>query len=300
MDHLSLGKLEQLIAVARCGSFSKAAVELSISQPALSRSVAAIEERYGFQIFSRVGHGVHLTAAGIQVLEQAQPLLHGMRTFDNNLKLFGSGKAGQLSLGFTPLLASQVLSQFAIEFFTASSNVHLSVVVRPGSVLLDELKNDTIEMIFCTESQLEPSSEIDTEAIGGFVPICVVRRAHPMANRRELKLRDLIDYPWASAVDPPFDSATSRRISGGFLCENFHVLREAVLATNLVYICTSDFIAQELASGALVQLRVGDLKLRSTKIMAAKLRGRISSPLAEQALKRMKMRLGQHAATRKS
>jgi DNA-binding transcriptional LysR family regulator len=53
---ISLGKLQQLVAVADSGSFSKAAVELSISQPALSRSIADIERRYGFQIFNRSGH----------------------------------------------------------------------------------------------------------------------------------------------------------------------------------------------------------------------------------------------------
>jgi DNA-binding transcriptional LysR family regulator len=293
MDHLSLGKLQQLIAVARCGSFSKAATELNISQPALSRSIAAVEERYGFRIFNRVGHGVHLTAAGIQVLEQAQPVLQGLRTFDNNLRLLGSGKAGQLSLGFAPLLASEVLSQFACEFFASDSHVHLRVQVRPGPILLEELQNDAIEMFFCPDSQIEPNPEIDTEPLGAIMPICVVRRAHPLASRRELKLKDLAGFPWASSVDPPIDTATPRQIAGGFICDNFHVLREAVLGTNLIYICSPAFVAQELATGTLIQIRVVDLKLRSTRIMMVKLRDRINSPLAEQALNRMRVRLSQ-------
>jgi hypothetical protein len=65
---LSLGKLQQLITVARCGSFSRAAEELPMTQPALSRSIAAIERRYGFAIFNRIGHGVEPTAAAAQVL----------------------------------------------------------------------------------------------------------------------------------------------------------------------------------------------------------------------------------------
>ena len=103
---ISISKLQQLQAIARPGSISKAALELNISQPALSRSVAALEERYGFQVFNRLGHGVQLTAAGAQVLELAQPLLRNMRSFDKNLREIGLGHAGVISIGFAPLLAS--------------------------------------------------------------------------------------------------------------------------------------------------------------------------------------------------
>ena len=57
---VSLGRLQQLITVARCGSFSRAAEELNVSQPALSRSIAALERRYGVQIFNRIGGTVGL------------------------------------------------------------------------------------------------------------------------------------------------------------------------------------------------------------------------------------------------
>src|SRR5262245_48089126 len=115
---LSLGKLQQLITVARCGSISRAAEELHITQPALSRSIAAIERRYGFPIFNRIGHGVEPTAAGAQVLSQAEPLLQSMRIFDSNLGLLAAGKAGALKIGLPPLLASQLLADLARDFFT--------------------------------------------------------------------------------------------------------------------------------------------------------------------------------------
>src|SRR3989442_24098 len=138
---VSLGRLQQLITVARCGSFSRAAEELNISQPALSRSIAALESRYGFPIFNRIGHGVLPTAAGAQVIAQAEPLLQSMRVFESNLGLLATGAAGTLKLGLPPLLASQLLARLASEFFSPQTQVEIRVSIRSGPVLLEEMKN---------------------------------------------------------------------------------------------------------------------------------------------------------------
>ena len=288
---ISIGKLQQLVAVANSGSISRAAAELNISQPALSRSIAAIEARYGFQLFNRVGYGVHLTAAGSQVLEQARPLLQTLRVFDSNLKLLGAGKVGALSVGLSPLLASQLLARFASDFFAPDASVQLRVMIRPGAGLLDELKNEVIELFFFPESHIEPNPETEIEAVGRIMPACVVRRGHPLAGRPQLTLEDLAAYPWGSSVDPPINQQVLS--PARFVCDNYHILREAVLQTDLVCICSVAFVAQQLAAGTLVEIQVADLPLPPTTIYMAKLRGRASSPLAVEALTRMRRHLNE-------
>ncbi|MCE7796636.1 LysR family transcriptional regulator [Sphingobium sufflavum] len=282
---LSIGKLQQLVTVARTGSFSRAAVELNISQPALSRSIAGIEDRYGFQIFSRMGHGVALTAAGSQVVAQAGPLLQSLRVFDSNLRLFGSGKAGRLQFGLAPLLASQILARFAGELFTSDTAARLSVMIRPGPDLLDALRNDEIELFFYPESHIEPITEIEVEPVGAIVASCVVRRDHPLAGREGLTLRDLAIYPWASSVDPPI--VDEHFSSAQLTCDNYHILRDAVLESDLVCICSNAFVAPQLADGSLREIRVEGLPLPPTTIYMAKLRGRAHSPLAQEAVRRI-------------
>ena len=282
---ISLGKLQQLVAVADSGSFSKAAVELSISQPALSRSIADIERRYGFQIFNRSGHGVHLTAAGAQVIAQAQPLLQSMRVFDNNLRLFGAGNAGALSIGLSPLLASQLLAKLAVEFFTPDMRAQLRVIIRPGPGLLEELKRDTIELFFFPQGHIEPGPEICIEPVGKVIPVCVVRSAHPLAQRQQLTLQDLAAFPWASSIDPPFIEKLLN--PARFVCDSYHILREAVLESDLICICSRAFVAQQLAEGTLREIRVEGLPLPATTIYMAKLQGSVSSPLAARAVKRI-------------
>lgn len=287
---ISLSKLQQLITVARTRSFSRAAAELNLSQPALSRSVAAIEARYGFRIFNRLGHGVELTAAGAQVIELAQPLLQSLRVFDGNLRLFGAGGAGTLAIGLAPLLASQLLAPFAGAFFAPGTRAELRVTIRPGEILLESLKNDAIEMMFFPESYIAADAELETAAVGAIAPVCVVRKGHPLAERRGLTLADLADFPWASSVAPQVIAETLSPAQ--FVCDNYHVLREAVLATDLVCICSTAFVAPQLADGTLRRIEVDGLPLSTATIYMAKLRGRVSSPLAEAAVARIRTLLG--------
>lgn len=283
---LSLARLRQLLAVARCGSFSRAAADLNISQPALSRSIAAIEQRYGFAIFNRLGHGVEPTAAGAQVIALAEPLLQGMTVFDNNLKLMGSGRAGELAIGVTPLLASQILSDFAAGFLGEGSEVRLRAMIRPGEHLLAALKSDAIELFFYPESHVVPADEVMIEPVGTLLPICVVRADHPLAARPAVALADLAPFPWGSSVEPPVGPTIPGR--GQLVCDNYHILRDAVLATDLVCICSRAFVAPQLADGSLREIRVAGLPLPETPIFLARLRGRMSSPLAQAAIGRVR------------
>ncbi|TCM20729.1 DNA-binding transcriptional LysR family regulator [Novosphingobium sp. PhB165] len=278
---LSLGKLQHLVSVARCGSFSRAAMELNLSQPALSRSIATIEERYGFAIFNRVGHGVEPTAAGLQVLEQARPLLEGLRVFESNMGLLAGGRGGRLSMGMAPLLASELVPRFTGDFF-GTSDTQLRVMVRPGEELVEALANNEVEMIFFPGPHVADAGEIELERVGDARPACVVRQGHPLTGRKNLQLADLADYPWASSVEDPVGPPIPSR--SRMVCDNYHILRDAVMATELVCICSQAFIAEELRDGRLVEIVIDGLPLPPTAIFAGRLKGRVHSPLAARAL----------------
>lgn len=292
---LSIAKLRQLVTVARSGSFSRAAADLNLSQPALSRSIASIEQRYGFPIFNRLGHGVEPTFAGAQVIALAEPLLQAMHVFDSNLKLMGSGKAGRLAIGFTPLLASQILAQFAGAFLGPGSEVQLTTMIRPGEQLLSALKDDTIELFFFPEAHIGGTDEVEVEVIGHVAPLCVVRAGHPLLGLVCLTKADLSPYPWASSVETHLAPVVLSEAR--MTCDNYHVLRDVVLSTDTVCICTRDFVADELASGALCELQVDDLPLRSTTMFLARLPGRMHSPLALEAIECVRSFLAKAALT---
>ena len=71
------------------------------------------------------------------------------------------------------------------------------------------------------------------------------------------------------------------------LCDNFHILREAVLRCDLICLCSRAFVAEDLAAGRLCELNVQDLAPVQLTIFCAWLKGRILSPLAKTIIKRI-------------
>lgn len=286
--NLSLMKMKQLVAVAKTGSFSRAAKELHISQPALSRNIADIESHYGIEIFLRHGHGVSPTTAGNQVIDQAERLLRSMQAFDSNLKLLSSGRAGTLTMGMAPLLASQLLANFASDFFSSISKVQVEVTIRPGSMLVEALKQNQIEFFLFPEGYISEDPELQVDPIGHIKPICVVRRDHPLVSRKNLRLEDLKNYPWANSVASPILEKTLKPTQ--FVCDNYHILRDAVLNSDLICICSSSFIAEELTEGSLREISIKGLPLNQITVYVATQVDRISSTLANSAI----LKIGQY------
>ena len=79
-----------------------------------------------------------------------------------------------------------------------------------------------------------------------------------------------------------------------FICDNYHILRDTVLGSDLICICSAAFVADQLADGSLREIRVEGLPLPPTAIYSAKLHGRVRSPLAEQAVRQMRQQLHEH------
>jgi len=73
---MKFSQLQAFVAVAEHGSFSEAALELQLSQPAISHAIATLEEELGVPLFSRGRHGAVLTPAGEQIVYHARHALH--------------------------------------------------------------------------------------------------------------------------------------------------------------------------------------------------------------------------------
>ena len=286
---LSLAKLLQIVTVARHGSISRAAAELNISQPALSRSIVALEERYGFAIFNRSGHGVTPTAAGTQVLEDAASTLQRLQLFERNMALLNGGLSGTLKLGLAPLLASQVAGLFTADFFETGTEAQLRIMIRPGIDLLAALRSDEIELFFYPETHIQPDQDITTEVVGSITPTCVVRRGHPLLRQSSVSLEEARMYHWASSVEDPVGPDLPN--GADMVCDNYHILRDVVASTDLICVCSTEFVAAEVSSGKLVALQIDGLPMRRTAIHVAKLKGRLDSPLAAAAARRLKQYL---------
>jgi LysR family transcriptional regulator, nitrogen assimilation regulatory protein len=117
--------IEYFLRVAELGSINKAATDLRLSQPALSRHIALLEHQVRAKLFTRTQGGVTLTDAGTLLLERARPILRQLTKLVDEV---GDRAAGQLSLGVAPswqhMFTSAYIAQLVDKFPGVSLRIH--------------------------------------------------------------------------------------------------------------------------------------------------------------------------------
>lgn len=101
-------QLRSFIAVATAGSFSQAAKDQHIAQPALSRQIAQLEDELGVELLVRHGRGVALTAQGIRLLERAEVISHYLAETAHIVKDNAIQETGHLAIGLTPAIGQMI------------------------------------------------------------------------------------------------------------------------------------------------------------------------------------------------
>lgn len=274
---MDLTRLRHIVAVARHRSFSRAAEEEGITQPALSRSIAAFEQRHAITLFDRGRGGVHPTGAGLHVIDQATRLLAAAGDLERSLKRYPGGEAGRIAFGLGPLLASLFLPRLSGTLLRAYPGLQIYTLTRTPDQLVAELMGDRIEMILGNNWNLGRVPGTELERLGKLKIAAMVRAGHPLAGAGTVTLADLEEHPVASAVELPSGTVG---VAGSFVCDNFHVLRDAVLASDCTWMSSPAFLAEDLRAGRIVQLDVSDLAQAQSEVCLVFKRGRTRSPAA--------------------
>lgn len=120
-------RLQVFLAVAHHLSFTKAAEELHISQPAVSRHITQVEAHHGVQLFERIGGRIKLTAAGTLFLAHAEQIAQAQRALELALSHHTGSVSGTLSVGASSTIAQYILPRFLAEFINHYPHARLSL-----------------------------------------------------------------------------------------------------------------------------------------------------------------------------
>lgn len=135
--------LECFLRVAELGSINRAAADLHLSQPALSRQIAALEHEMHVQLFIRSQGGVRLTEAGKLLSDRVRPLL---RQFAIIKAQVGEQAAGQLAVGILPSWHSVFTSTYLSTLLRDCPNVSLKVFENVSHILRDQLLAGALDL----------------------------------------------------------------------------------------------------------------------------------------------------------
>lgn len=200
---LDLWSLKVLAEVGRLGSFSAAAEELSMTQPAVSRQIATLERQTGVRLFERLPRGVRPTDAGRAALEQAGEVLRGMRLFETRMRAFATAEAGRVRVSAFPSAATTYLPERFRSFAGRHPGVELSLTVRSG-------EHDPCAAVLDGDTDIALLTSWDVAGATGVVltPVhedellVALAATHPLAQGSRVRLRDLAAEPWIDGTHP--------------------------------------------------------------------------------------------------
>jgi DNA-binding transcriptional LysR family regulator len=200
--HLKMSELRIFVAVFEHRSFHKAAAVVHLTQPAVTKAVASLEEMLGVKLFDRHSHGIEPTAHGLSFAPRAIAVFQELRRAAQDLGRVSSGIQGTLRIGTLPMPAVPFLPIAIKELAQSQPEVFVAVVEEREVELVDRLRKGDIELailrlsLFDLDEDLQGTSLFDEK-------LCVVAaRDHPLASRDGLTWPELLLERW---ILPPAD-----------------------------------------------------------------------------------------------
>ena len=134
--------------VAACGSFTKAAAQLFISQPALSNYIGKVEEELGVKLFDRSSTPLTLTYAGEQYLKRARVILGQIHEMDKEIRDITQNMKGKIRLGFPSERIIYMLPLLLAPFKGKYPGIDVEVITGPGNKLTEGLRAGETDFVF--------------------------------------------------------------------------------------------------------------------------------------------------------
>ena len=182
--------------VARCGSLTRAAEELYISQPAVSQAVKQLETQLGTPLFNRLHKGMELSAQGGELVfadvEKALQLLSGVEDRLSELK---QSATGTLRIGASETIFQYVLADKIVEYHKLYPQVKIDLISDVSPKIIDCLKSDRCDVGFLN-LPIEPDDGIRlTDSVALLSDVFVAGEAFAELKGKQLSVWDLQNYP---------------------------------------------------------------------------------------------------------
>ena len=258
-----LRQLRHFVALAEHGHFARAAEAVHLSQPALSRSIQALEGSLGCTLVDRHSRGISLTAHGQLVLEHARRLLAGSRALSNAVSQLGNLSSGELRLGAGPYPAARLVPQALGRFAERYPQVRVQLLIENWQKLHQRLLDEEIELFVADIRELQDDTRLQVEPLSSYPGILFCRPDHPLLQgRQRVQVTQLLDYPLAGVQLPQTVRQAVRQMSQrdeplSIECDNFMVLKQLVSNSDVVSLAPWDVVAEDVAQGRLAVLDNG-------------------------------------------
>jgi len=189
---MEVDQLRYFLRVAGRSNFTRAAEDLGISQPALSRSIQKLEEELGQPVFERKARSVSLTEAGVLLQSRAQQVLTIIE--DTKAEITDDGQSGRVRVGAIPTIAPYFLPNLLRQFSSEFPN---------SSLIVQENTTDSL-LKSCTQGEIDlailalpvPTKYLEVEELFEEELLLVLPPEHPLVEKLKIRLSDVEPLPF--------------------------------------------------------------------------------------------------------
>jgi DNA-binding transcriptional LysR family regulator len=217
--NLKLRHLQLLVALDDFRSVGRVAAHLNVSQPAVSKTLAMLEEGLEVSLFERSTRGMEPTEHGVCLIRHARTILNQLSDVRDDMRDISEGRVSRVSLGVMPAAAIVLMPRFITQLEATSVETAVSLMEGNMDALLPSLRAGDIDFIV---GNLPPSplgGEFASELLYEDPIVLVARRNHPLGGVKDLRWDMLNGYPmvlppaWALTRGPIDDLLIRNEVS---------------------------------------------------------------------------------------
>jgi DNA-binding transcriptional LysR family regulator len=264
---LDAKSLRQVLALATHRNFGRAAAALNVSQPALSRSLGALEQALGVQLFDRSRRGVNPTSFGQILIERGGALMAGLDDIRHELELMRGLQSGSLRIGAGLYPAELSVGAAIGRLSSRYPRLRISLRAAAWREIVDAVTGNQVDIAVVELSLLADNAHLKCDPLPRHEGLLVCRPGHPLLSESSLSLHKVFRYPFVGPTLPPRIGAPLGRVSDLFrrdpltddLIPSLHVesialAKRIVASGDAIAALPRALVATELADGSLATL----------------------------------------------
>ena len=211
---MTLVQLRHFVVLADLASFVQASKVLYVTQPALTRSIQALEEELGGRLFDRLGRRIALTPFGSEALQRARRLVADAEALKQTGKGLHAGLIGTLRIGLSSGPGALLSAPLMLHMAGHHPKLQLQISRGNTAVLIDELREQHLDAAAVDVRSLRPSADLEVAQVFELAAGFLARPDHPLVQRgRPVGIDDVLAYPVAST---PLSDEVARLLIGRY------------------------------------------------------------------------------------
>jgi len=286
---IKLSDLHILLAVAQSGSMAKAANELGVSHPAISRSISELERTLGVRLLERNPRGVELTECGRAMLSRSHAAFDELRQGVKDLEFLADPTAGEVRVVTTPPLAASFISAVIDRLSRRYPRIAIKVTTESGDAQRRSLTERKVDLLIVRRFSYLTGTQLSFESLFESPYLVATGANNPWVKRRRIVLAELMGELWV--LPPPNDSF------GPFVLEAFraggldypnatvlaaaHDLRVNLLRTGRYLSILPEFLLRFPTEHPFIRKLPVELPIASAPIGIIMLKNRPPSPVVQ-------------------